>query len=240
MPHHRFVLRAAMTLALSGVAVFAVGVGTASAHVETDPDSAVKGSYARVAFRVPNESPTDAGTIKLELSLPSEHPIASVSVRPQPGWTATTQKTKLDKPVKVMAEGATVDITEAVTKVTWQAQPGVRIGPGEFTMFEVLLGALPTDVDTLVMPVLQTYDDNSVVRWIEQPAAEGLPEPEHPAPVLKLTAAVTATAATAAAPTSGNNDDTARWLGGAGLVVGALGLVVSVGSLLRRRQPKKA
>jgi hypothetical protein len=41
------------------------------------------------------------------------------------------------------------------------------------------------------------------------------------------------TEAAAAAPTS---DNTARWLGGAGLVVGALGLGVGVGAVLRSRR----
>jgi hypothetical protein len=40
----------------------------------------------------------------------------------------------------------------------------------------------------------------------------------------------------AAAPASSTSDGTARWLGGAGLVVGALGLGIGVGATLRARK----
>jgi hypothetical protein len=39
-----------------------------------------------------------------------------------------------------------------------------------------------------VLKTLQTYSDGTIVRWIDDTAA-GQPEPEHPAPVLTLTAA---------------------------------------------------
>ncbi len=77
------------------------------------------------------------------------------------------------------------------------------------------------------------------------PAADGS-EPERPAPSVTLTpsgagenpAAVNAAAAPAvAAPTAAaQTDTTARWLGGAGLLVGALGLGVGSGAVLRSRR----
>jgi hypothetical protein len=40
-------------------------------------------------------------------------------------------------------------------------------------------------VDQIIFKALQTYSDGDIVRWIDEPAP-GV-EPDHPAPVLKLT-----------------------------------------------------
>lgn len=209
--------------------------GLAAAHVTVQPGEAAKGGYTKVAFRVPNESPT-AGTVKLEVTLPKDFPLSSVRTKPQPGWKASVTKVKNgDKDV--------------VSTITWQADPGVRIAPDEFAEFEVSLGKLPTNTDKLVLPATQTYDDGKVVKWDAPPAAGG-EEPEHPAPVLKLTAAAgdghghggAASTANASAKTTGHTeaaaatDTSARWLGGAGLAVGALGLGFGVGAILRGRR----
>lgn len=231
--------------ALGTLALLVATAGPAAAHVTVQPGQATKGGYTKIAFRVPNESAT-AGTVKLEVSFPTDTPIASVRTKPMPGWTAERRLEKLATPIK--SEDS--EITEAVRTVTWTAQPGVRIGPGEFTEFEVSLGRLP-DVDRLVLPAVQTYDDGKVVRWDTPPPAEGAEEPEHPAPVLKLvgeaaadgdhdTGSDQAQAATAFTPnTAQGHDGTARWLGGLGLAVGALGLGLAVGGLLAgRRRPR--
>jgi cobalamin biosynthesis Mg chelatase CobN len=55
----------------------------------------------------------------------------------------------------------------------------------------------------MVFNVVQTYSDGTEAAWIE-PTVEGSPEPQHPAPVLKLTATA---AATAAAPSSSSSSD---------------------------------
>jgi uncharacterized protein YcnI len=226
------VLGVATTIALATAA-------PAFAHVTAQPGTAEQGSYSVVAFRVPNESDT-AGTIKLELNLPADHPINSVRTTPIPGWTATTTKAPLNPPV-------TTDhgtLTEAVSTVTWTADPGMRIEPGQYVDFPLSLGPLPTDTDRLVIPAVQTYDDGEVVRWDQPPSTDGS-EPEQPAPVITLTpatdeqpghmAAPAAGAPAAGAPTSGT-DTTARWLGGAGLLIGALGLGVGIGALLGSRR----
>lgn len=96
-----------------------------------------------------------------------------------------------------------------------------------------------------MLPAIQTYDDGKVVAW-DQVQAAGAEEPEHPAPTVSLTAASASgdshgamtTSATATAPAD-STDDTARWLGGAGLVVGALGLGVGAGAVLRGRKASK-
>ncbi|MEU7526457.1 YcnI family protein [Saccharothrix sp. NPDC042600] len=225
---------AAAAFALAGTA------GLASAHVTAStPKDAVQGGYTKVTLRVPNERPNN-GTVKLELTLPAEYPLASVSTKPTPGWKVEAVKAKLDTPVKSHGR----EVTEAVRTVVWTAEPGVRIEPGQFNEFDLSIGPLPDNTEQLLLPTKQTYDNGEVVDWNAPPPAEGAAEPEKPAPVLKLVkksggdahgSAVTASAQEppAAAPSS---DRTARWLGGAGLAVGALGLGIGIGAVLRSRR----
>jgi uncharacterized protein len=93
------------------------------------------------------------------------------------------KKSKVAKPVQ-SDDGA---VTEAVTQITWTATDG-GLKPGEFDLFTISAGPLPTNTNQLVFKVIQTYSDGTTVSWIQQ-TVKGTPEPEHPAPVLKLTAA---------------------------------------------------
>ncbi|MFC4495498.1 YcnI family protein [Streptomyces ovatisporus] len=215
--------------------------GPALAHVGVDPEEAEQGGYGVVNFKVPNER-DDAATTKLEISIPTDHPLASVMPQPVPGWDVKVTKSELDKPIEMHGE----KITEAVTKLTWT---GGKIGKGEFQQFPVSMGELPKDADQIVFKALQTYDDDEVVRWIEEPK-EGQPEPESPAPVLKLAPAAASgsdakngagteqTSADVAAEAKGGaesgTDTTARVLGVAGIVVGIAG--VAFGVLAGRRR----
>lgn len=236
IPHAR---RAAAVAALGAASL--LGLATAaSAHVTVNPDAAEQGSWAKVSFRVPNER-DDAGTTKLRVELPAEHPLRSVSVRPVPGWEVEMEKTKLPKPVE--ADGGT--ITEAVTAITWT---GGKIEPGQFQEFDVSFGPLPTGTDTMMFKAAQTYEGGEVVDW-DQPTPENGEEPEHPAPVLKLTPAsgsghgghggddanLTAAGETATGDAAEKDDGTARLLGGVGIGAGAVGIVVGGLGLARSR-----
>ncbi|MFE9020180.1 YcnI family protein [Streptomyces sp. NPDC007808] len=237
-------LAAAGTLA--GSAVLALSV-PAFAHVSVQPEgTAAKGGYAVVDFKVPNER-DNASTTKLEVTFPTDHPLASVMPQPVPGWKAEVTKDTLDKPLEMHGK----KITEAVTKVTWTAD-GKGIEPGFFQKFPVSVGTLPEDTDQLVFKAIQTYSNKEVVRWIEVPQ-EGQEEPDNPAPVLELSAAEeghhgssssdkaadskdaeAASAKTDAAEPADTSDTTARVLGVVGIVVGALG--VAYGVLAGRRR----
>jgi uncharacterized protein YcnI len=226
--------RAAVVGGAAAVLTLAVA-GPAAAHVTVSSPGATQGGYATVTFKVPNESDT-AATTKLEVNLPKETPFASVSVRPVPGWTAVAEKSKLDTPIE--AHGA--QITEAVTKITWTAPAGAGIKPGEFQTFDVSLGQLPK-VDQVVFKALQTYSDGNVVRWIEEPAADGT-ESESPAPVLKLAAAATDAAAPAGQPPvqatpAGESSGAGVGFGVAGLVLGLAGLVMGLLAYRRAARP---
>ena len=139
-------------------------------------------------------------------------------------------------------------MTEAVSQVTWS---GGTIEPGQFQQFTVSVG-LPDDADELEFKALQTYSDGTVVRWIEAETPGGA-EPEHPAPVLTLTAAAGTTETTVAtattAPATGGGSasgdvaekddvDSAKTLGVVGIIVGALGLVAGIGAFALGRRPR--
>jgi uncharacterized protein YcnI len=154
----------------------------ASAHVTVTPSSAPKGGFEVLSFNVPNEEPS-ANTVKLEVQLPTKYPIAFVSTQPMFGWTATVEKTTLAKPVST-DDG---QVTEAVSKITWTATDG-GLQPGQFDLFTISAGPLPTKTGKLTFQTIQTYSNGEVVSWIQK-TVKGTPEPEHPAPTLTLTAA---------------------------------------------------
>ena len=240
----RTLRRAAVVGGLAAAGVL-VGAGSAFAHVTVHPDSYPQGaSDGTLTFRVPNEE-NAANTTKVDVFFPSDQPIASVLVAPIPGWTATVKSVKLAKPI-VTDDG---NITNAVSEVLWT---GGKIAPGQYQDFTVAFGQLPTGTDSLAFKALQTYSDGNVVRWIDI-QQKGQPEPEHPAPVLTLTAAVpddgaapsaapsaaASSAPSAAASTTASaakgSDSTARGLGIAALVVAVLALVAAGLGLARSR-----
>ena len=197
------------------------------------PDSTTAGSFSALTFRVPNES-TTAGTVKVSVQLPAQTPFLYVSSKPVAGWTLATTEAKLPKPVE--SYGTT--LTRAVRTVTWTADTGTKIGPGEYQEFALSVGPLP-EPGTVLLPVDQTYSDGTVVRW-DQPTPAGADEPEHPAPELVVTAKGAApseaaspvtgdgSGATASASAVPSADPVARGLGGAGLVLGLAALAVAV------------
>ena len=226
----RSLLKRSATVA-AAVAVLTLALATpASAHVTVNPNTATQGGYAKVTFRVPNET-DNTDTTKLEVNLPTTTPFASVSVKPLPGWTAVAEKSTLATPVTVHDR----QITEAVSKITWTAAAGSAIKPGQFQEFDVSLGPLP-EVNQVVFKALQTYSDGTIVRWIDEPTTDGS-ELEHPAPVLTLTPA-TETAApivTTAAATSESGNGTPYGI--AGIVLGLAALVLGLLAYRRSGSP---
>ena len=171
---------AVLGAALVGLFVLA---GPAAAHVTvTAPGARPGGSDQEISFRVPVEE--NSATVRFTVAFPTDHPIASVLVSPVAGWRHTDKTVKLAEPVKT-DDG---DITTAVSQITWTAERGHGLQPGEVGIFTVLAGQLP-DVHQLVFPAIQTYANGDVVRWIELPAPGSSAQPAHPAPVLRLDAA---------------------------------------------------
>ncbi|GAA2752138.1 YcnI family protein [Amnibacterium kyonggiense] len=163
---------------VGGAVAVLLGATAASAHVHVDGEDATRGGYGVLTFRVPTESAT-ASTTEVTVTLPADHPIASVSVEPVPGWTATVTTAKLAKPIET-DDGR---LTSYASRIDWKADASAAIEPGEFQRFSVSAGPLP-DVASLAFPTTQRYSDGSVVEWNQ--LASGSAEPEHPAPVLEL------------------------------------------------------
>lgn len=230
--------RAAVAGALATAGVLA-SAGAAFAHVTVHPDSYPQGtSDGTLTFRVPDEE-DKAGTTKVDITLPADHPIPSVLVTPVAGWTAQVKTTRLATPVKT-DDGS---VTDAVSEISWT---GGRIDPGQYQDFTIAFGQLPAGTNQLVFKALQTYSDGNIVRWIEEPRS-GQPEPEHPAPTLKLTTAASgdqqgdksgASGGSPSAASAKADDSTARILGIAGLVVGVFGLIAGGLGLARTRSSR--
>jgi uncharacterized protein YcnI len=249
-PSLRRVAAVAAVGALS-VGLLGFGAAAAEAHVSVHADSTAAGSFSQLTFRVPNESPT-AGTVKLEVQLPQDTPFPSVSAKPVPGWKIDVVKAKLPKPVE--DEGTT--ITEAARTVTWTAEKGAQIAPGEYQEFSLSAGPLP-DPKEISLPAVQTYSDGEVVEWNQPTPASG-EEPEHPAPAFEVVAATggdthgaEASPSSAASPASSSapadnapaaasvsgSDTTARTLAGLALLVGIV--AGAVGALGLRRAARR-
>ncbi|MFE2957250.1 YcnI family copper-binding membrane protein [Nocardia tengchongensis] len=202
------VVRGILTAALSACALLG-GAGVASAHVAVSAPDATRSGDAVLTFRVPNESGTGSTTTALTVQFPG---LVAVVTQAMPGWKSVTAK----------------DAAGKVTAVTWTADPGAGIALGQFAQFQVLADGLP-DQDRITLPAIQTYSDGEVVKWDQPNNPDGI-EPERPVPTLELTSA----------PPEGHSrvdshDSTARWAGGVGIALGALALLVAVGSGVRRR-----
>jgi len=218
----RLMCRAAAVGILAAAIAIAMPVA-AQAHVRVlSYQSAVQGGFAALTFRVPTEE--NSPTVKVEVTMPTDTPLAFVSTMPKAGWSITTEKVTLKTPI----ESDDGNVTEAISKITWTATAG-GIPPSSYDEFNVSVGPLPK-VASLSFPAVQTYGTGDVVRWIE-PTPPGGTEPDHPVPSLTLAAA----SGESTASTASSSDDTARGLGIAGLAVGALGLVVAGVSLATRR-----
>jgi len=190
----------------------AAGAPSAWAHVHASSDNTVRGAMAIVTFQVPNESNTGAATTALTVTLPN---VASAGTETMPGWTA-----KLDRDT---ASGS-------VRSVTWTAAQGGGIPADQFALFRISV-QLP-DTDMVSFPATQTYSDGSIVKWDQSPLPDG-GEPEHPAPMLSLAAGTGSPHEHhPAGQSKAAEDNTARVLGGAALVVGALAICLV---LVRRR-----
>ena len=162
-----------------------------------------------MTFSVPNESETGSPTTQLTVALPN---VTSAHTELMPGWTVALQH----------------DIAAGTFRsVTWTAAANAGIPADQFALFRIEV-TLP-NTDTASFPATQTYSDGKAVHWDQPPLPDGS-EPEHPAPMLTLTAPT-------AEPRQGEgrhgsaNAGVAVWLAGAALAVS----LVSIGLTLTRR-----
>lgn len=181
-------------------AIALVWASPAGAHVTVQPPEAQAGGFTKLTFRVPNERP-DAATVSLRVSMPTDHPIANVSVKPKAGWQYELVETTLDTPIEVHGE----PVSEVVSEVSWT---GGQIQPGEFEEFELSVGPLPEGVDVLYFPTIQVYASGEQVDWIQVPQSPD-EELERPAPKLTLETAGDDDATSDSASTGGSGAEVA-------------------------------
>jgi periplasmic copper chaperone A len=214
-----------LLLTAAGVLAFAV---PASAHVTISPNTAAQGSETKLTFNMPAEE-DNANAVKLEIDIPTNNPIANVSIEPKIGWTYTVENTPLAQPITT--DDGTV--TQAISKITWTATNG-GLKPGEFDEFDISAGPLPDNTNQIEFKALQTYSNGDIVRWIDDTPVNG-PEPDHPAPVLKLTPATSGSTSASANYAKKSATNTALTIGLVGLVVGVVALIVAIAAILRRK-----
>jgi uncharacterized protein YcnI len=205
----------------------------ADAHVKISPNTAAPGDDIQVTFRVPNES-ASAGTVRVEIDLPTKTPFADASYQPVAGWTAKVIEAKLAKPI--VNDG--VKVTEAPVKIIYIANKGVSITAGQFQEFPVALDLTP-DTGSVEFPTIQTYSDGTVVRWDQATPADG-DEPDHPAPTLYINDAPPTDSESgvtiAATSNAESTASTALILGTAGLALGVIALVLGTFAFVRTRR----
>lgn len=212
------------------VGLLAVGAGIASAHVTVRSPNASAGGFGVVVFTVPNESDT-ANTTRVRIQIPESTPLASVSVEQVPGWTVTTTQTTLKKPLTT-DDGD--QVTTATSVIDFEAAKGGGIPPGQFQEFRLSGGPFP-DTAKMTFNVIQTYSDGTEAAWIE-PTIEGQPEPQHPAPSLKLTSAASTDTGSAPATTTTSSSSGTSWPAWVALGIAVVALLVALAGVLTGRR----
>lgn len=229
LPRARAVRRTAIVGAAAAAAML-LFAGPALAHITVTPDSVPPGSTVVLTFHVPNEE-SKADVVKVDMQIPTDHPIAQLLVQPVPGWSVSVKTITLAKPL-VTDDGS---FSSAVSEIIWS---GGKILPGQFQSFTISADPMPTGESQVPFKAIQTYSNGDIVRWIDlqQP---GQPAGAHPAPVVTLTT-TTAPARTvhaSAAPTAASGSDgLSRALGIAGLIVGLMACALALMVTRRNRR----
>jgi uncharacterized protein YcnI len=157
-------------------AAMLLGAGAASAHITLDTAEAKAGSAYKAVFRVPHGC-EGAATVKLSVKIPE----GFIAAKPMPhaGWTISTTTGKYAKAYDNY--GSKID--EGVTEISWSGGNLPDAYYDEFVVRGNLAADLPAGM--LYFPTVQECEGGKVDRWIEIPV-DGKPEPEHPAPGVKI------------------------------------------------------
>jgi uncharacterized protein YcnI len=166
----------------------------ASAHIVVTVPGGTTEGLGNLTFQVHNESST-ASVVKVTVELPQAQPFAEVNPFNVPGWTITKIETKLPSPVKA----GDFNLTKAVSSVTWTANAGSNIPPGEIQLLALNAGPYP-DTGSMMFPTTLTLSDGTTVQWNQATPAGGK-EPEFPSPELAASSIVASDAAMGMTPT---------------------------------------
>jgi uncharacterized protein YcnI len=221
-------------LTVAAAATVAVGLTAlpALAHVTVSSPGATQGSFGVLTFRMPNEM-DNANATELKVQLPADQPLASVAVKPEPGWAYTVTRAKLPQPV---TDDDGNQVTDYVSVIDWKATAG-GVKPGEYEDFDLSVGPLPK-ADSMTFKAVQAYSNGQTVSWIDVPASGSTEDSEHPAPTLKLAAAgapaagrTTAPAPAPAPAAAASGDGASKGSVTGAYVVGGIGLVAGLAAL---------
>ncbi|MDR6225975.1 YcnI family copper-binding membrane protein [Desmospora profundinema] len=136
-----------MSVSLLALALFFSVPAVTYAHVTVQPGVSTTGAYEKYTVRVPVEKKVN--TTEVKLKIPKE--VRVVSVMPVPEWDYS-----LDR-----KDGR-------VASITWTAAKG-GIGEHEFMEFS-FVGANPDKPGEVAWKAIQTYEDDSEVRWVGEPS----------------------------------------------------------------------
>ena len=230
---------ARLAVLLVAAAAWVAGSEPALAHIQVRPTAAAPGDSVLFELLVPGER--EARTVQVALQIPKG--VLPFSFEDTPGWRRTVE----------LANDGSIEV------VRWRG----RVESDGFVTF-AFLAATPEREGEIAWKALQTYDDGQQVRWIgppdsENPAAvtaitasaprenaggEGAAADENASPA-QDDATATDDGATATptdqqpAGTETSSDDDgntlALVLGAAGVVLGAIALIVAL-----RRRPRPA
>ena len=138
-------------MVVATMAVLVMMAAPAFAHVTVRVDNPEAGAFAKYTVRAPNES-DEASTVSIEVQLP-------------PGFEEARYQP---------AQGWDIEVRGGVLNIE-----GGELGPGQFQEF-YFSAQNPEEPTELVFPVVQTYDDGEVSRWV------GEPDSDAPASVITI------------------------------------------------------
>jgi periplasmic copper chaperone A len=206
--------------------------GVAAAHVTVSPSEAPAEGYAMLEFVVPHGCDA-AATTSVAIQMPPQ--VISATPGVVAGWDIKAKEGKLPKPAEQHGE----TITEGVRQVTWTGGP---LPDGQLQQFPLSVAFAGNEGEAAEFKVIQRCEGGKETAWI-QTTPEGGEEPEHPAPVVSLTAAEDAHGEEAPASEHASSDDSDEGsvdgLAIAALIVGALGLLAGGGALITARRSSK-
>jgi len=239
--------RLGTTAALAGsvVGVLALTAGIAGAHVTIGDEDQVAGAYTVLTVSVPHgceESPTT----RIRIQMPEEIPAVTPTVNPN--WDVEVTTTALAEPIDI---GHGTMVSERESEVVYTAKTPLDAGLRDSMELSLQVPEAAAG-KTLYFPIIQECTEGESA-WIEIPNdGEDGEELAKPAPAIVVSAAaeggghgaadgeateVSASAETvAAAPVAATTESSSNGIAIAGVVLGALGIILGGAALAASRK----
>jgi uncharacterized protein YcnI len=193
------------------ISIFALAFSsTASAHVVVKPAEVITAGFQTFTIGVPNEK--DISTTSVKLTIPEG--LKYVQPTQKAGWN-----------IDIESEGT--GETATVKSITWsgnEVKPGFR---DDFTFS----GQVPEKTTELQWKAYQTYSDGTVVSWDKESSGDDHESEDKNSGPFSITKVVAKTAdetalnnTEQASADAKNTAKTALYVGGAGVIVGLIGV----------------